>query len=854
MHPPSVVDPVVDARRSRAPRPAHGPASSSAARGGTPARRPVWFMRQAGRSLPEYRALRAGTAMLQACLDPDAGLRDHAAAGAAARRRRRDPVLRHRRAAVRGRGRTSTSCPAPGRWSPRPVRTARRRRAPARRWSPEQVAPVAEAVGLLLRELGDTPLIGFAGAPFTLASYLVEGGPAATTSAPRRSCTPSPSVWHALLGRLAELTRDVPAGAGRGRGRRGAALRLLGGRAVRARTTAGSSCRTPRACSTAVADAGRAADPLRRRHRRAARGDGGGGRRRRRRRLAGAARRGRPPHRPAPVQGNLDPAVLFADRASIEAEVRRILERGPAARRARVQPRPRRAARHRPGRPHPAGRAGAQRGADERARGSPSSGRAIAGLAAAHRPARRCSAPKPRSRVLEQRDRIGGVLRTVDLAGRPYDVGAEAFLAPAARGAGAAGRARAGRPARATRRGRTRRSARRGARWRCPAARCWACRRARPGWPGCCRTPGSRRWRPRPRRPLAWSPGGDVALGRLLRARFGDELTDRLVDPLLGGVYAGRVDASACGHDARARRGARRGRDLADRRRRRRRDGAAQAPLPPGTESRRRRRPAGIPDSPCETRDSLFGGLRGGYRVLLDALADAARADLRLGTTVRAIEPSAAGWLLRARPDDRARGARGRRGGAGRARARGRAAAPAGRPGRGGRGGGHRAGVVAWSWRWPSARRRPARPTTSGALVAAGEPLSVKGVTHSSTKWAHLGGDGLVRAAGLARPVRRGRRAAGRRRHAGRAGAGRPAPCSTGIRAAPVAVHVQRWGGGLPQYAPGHVGRVATLEGGPARRDRRRGRRAARRRGARVRRHGPRRGRTPRAAAVVRIG
>ena len=70
--------------------------------------------------------------------------------------------------------------------------------------------------------------------------------------------------------------------------------------------------------------------------------------------------------------------------------------------------------------------------------------------------------------------------------------------------------------------------------------------------------------------------------------------------------------------------------------------------------------PSGLPsgdaglESPThrvEARDSpvahpVFGALRGGYRVLLDALADAARADLRLGTTVRAIEPSAAGWLL----------------------------------------------------------------------------------------------------------------------------------------------------------------------------------------------------------------
>ena len=52
-----------------------------------------------------------------------------------------------------------------------------RRRSAAARWTPEQVAPVADAIGLLLAELGDTPLIGFAGAPFTLASYLVEGGP-----------------------------------------------------------------------------------------------------------------------------------------------------------------------------------------------------------------------------------------------------------------------------------------------------------------------------------------------------------------------------------------------------------------------------------------------------------------------------------------------------------------------------------------------------------------------------------------------------------------------------------------------------------------------------------------------------
>lgn len=43
-------------------------------------------------------------------------------------------------------------------------------------------------------------------------------------------------------------------------------------------------------------------------------------------------------------------------------------------------------------------------------------------------------------------------------------------------------------------------------------------------------------------RPGAWEPGGDVSVGALVRARVGDEVADRLVDPLLGGVYAGRVD------------------------------------------------------------------------------------------------------------------------------------------------------------------------------------------------------------------------------------------------------------------------------------------------------------------------
>uniref|UniRef100_UPI001BDC8BD1 FAD-dependent oxidoreductase n=1 Tax=Pseudonocardia lacus TaxID=2835865 RepID=UPI001BDC8BD1 len=104
-------------------------------------------------------------------------------------------------------------------------------------------------------------------------------------------------------------------------------------------------------------------------------------------------------------------------------------------------------------------------------------------------------------------------------------------------------------------------------------------------------------------------------------------------------------------------------------------------------------------------------------------------------------------------------------------------------------------------------------PRTSGALIATGEPLAVKGVTHSSTKWPHLSPDGLVRL----------------RASVGRFGEARTLQVPddellarvradlrtlAGITAAPVAAHVQRWGGGLPQYGVGHLDRVRDIEEG----------------------------------------
>jgi uroporphyrinogen decarboxylase len=65
---------------------------------------------------------------------------------------------------------------------------------------------VAEAIRLLVAELGATPLIGFAGAPFTLASYLIEGGPSRTYLKTKAMMYGEPRLWHDLCARLADIT------------------------------------------------------------------------------------------------------------------------------------------------------------------------------------------------------------------------------------------------------------------------------------------------------------------------------------------------------------------------------------------------------------------------------------------------------------------------------------------------------------------------------------------------------------------------------------------------------------------------------------------------------------------------
>lgn len=176
----------------------------AAAAGRPPSRTPVWFMRQAGRSLPEYRALRANHKMLEACFDAELVCEITL-----------QPVRRHGVDAailfsdivvpLKAAGVALDIVPDVGPVIEHPIRS----RADVDTLKPlerAQVAPVSDAVALLVAALGEVPLIGFAGAPFTLASYLVEGGPSRNHEKTKAMMFAEPDTWHALMSALTDLT------------------------------------------------------------------------------------------------------------------------------------------------------------------------------------------------------------------------------------------------------------------------------------------------------------------------------------------------------------------------------------------------------------------------------------------------------------------------------------------------------------------------------------------------------------------------------------------------------------------------------------------------------------------------
>jgi protoporphyrinogen/coproporphyrinogen III oxidase len=309
---------------------------------------------------------------------------------------------------------------------------------------------------------------------------------------------------------------------------------------------------------------------------------------------------------------------------------------------------------------------------------------------------------------------------------------------------------------------------------------------------------------------------GDVSVGSYVGARFGPELVDRLVDPLLGGVYAGRSGElsfeATLGGLAEA---SRRHRSLAE---------AAASLLPV---------PAGPGRPPAQARP-VFTTLSGGLGTLPPAVAAHSGATVRTGAMVRELartaHPDGEGWRLTVGP---ARAPEWLDADAviiavpGRPASRLLAAVPGAAAAASALGEVEYASmaIVTLAYR---AGAFPARPEGSGYLVPAVDGRPVKAVTFSTVKWPHLRGVPLP--ASPPDPGMRVRQpAAGLeivRCSVGRIGeetllqrddtelaglAAADLAAATGVRGEPADVRVSRWGGALPQYTVGHAERVQRI-------------------------------------------
>lgn len=412
-------------------------------------------------------------------------------------------------------------------------------------------------------------------------------------------------------------------------------------------------------------------------------------------------------------------------------------------------------------------------------------GGGVAGLSAAAAISR--ARPDVEVVLLEGADQVGGKLRRVQVAGAWVDVGAEAMLARRPEGVRAATEAGLG-PALISPLSTSALLRSRGANHSLPA-------RTLIGVPSdvaAVRASGvlsaqalariSNEPAGGPYPPLA----GDVSVGDLVGQRFGDEVVDRLVDPLLGGVYAGQarrlsLQAALPVLAGRLMTG---GGSLLE--------AAAAAVGPPVT-------------------GPVFASVAGGLARLTEQLAAAGGFEVRTSTAVRELRRTATGFEL-------ALGSA----------AQGKwlaadavvVATPAGK-----------AGTLLATLAPVAAAElnsiqtasmvivtlafaglpADALPAGSGVLVPAVEGLAVKAVTFSSQKWPGVGAESGVRLlrASLGR--------AGEEEVLQRADAElvavvrRELAQITGVTAQPVDSHVQRWGGALPQYAVGHLERVARI-------------------------------------------
>jgi protoporphyrinogen/coproporphyrinogen III oxidase len=402
--------------------------------------------------------------------------------------------------------------------------------------------------------------------------------------------------------------------------------------------------------------------------------------------------------------------------------------------------------------------------------------------------------------VLEGSPQLGGKLSLAEVAGRAVDVGAEALLARRPEGTDLV------------------RAAGLGDELILPgttAARIWSRGAMHPlparqfmGVPadmgelartGLLSADGLARASQEPQLPVTHRDG-DVSVAGYVGARFGGEIVDRLVDPLLGGVYAGRSDqlsfeATLPGLAQASRTHV----SLA---------GAAASLLPPPP-------PSAPPPGQTPARPAVFTTLRGGLGTLPPALAAASGAGVRTRAMVRELARGPHGWRLTigsahapehldadgvilalpGRPASRLL--------AGVPDAAGAAAAL---------GEISYASMAIVTLAYP-ATAFPQLPRNSGYLVPAVDGRPVKAVTFSSVKWPHL----RSRAEGLVfvrcSVGRIGEEAILQRddRELSELAAADLA-AATGVRGRPADAVVTRWGGGLPQYTVGHLDRVARIQ------------------------------------------
>jgi oxygen-dependent protoporphyrinogen oxidase len=303
---------------------------------------------------------------------------------------------------------------------------------------------------------------------------------------------------------------------------------------------------------------------------------------------------------------------------------------------------------------------------------------------------------------------------------------------------------------------------------------------------------------------------GDVPVASYVGARFGQEVVDRLVDPLLGGVYAGRSDElsfeATLGDLARA---SRDHRSLAD-------AAASLLPLAAG-------RPAPAPAP-------VFTTLAGGLGTLPPVLAAASGATVRTGAMVRGLARVPGGWRLTV---GSARAPQWLDADAvilalpGRPAARLLAGLPAAAGAAGALGEISYASMAIVTLAYPEAAF-PSLPLGSGYLVPAVDGRPVKAVTFSTIKWPHLLGETGPVGPPSARPgehIHLVRCSVGRlgeeavlQRDDGElaALAGTDLAAATGVSGPPLDARVTRWGGGLPQYTVGHLDRVRRIRAGVA--------------------------------------